>query len=168
MGNMKWRPLQSGTFRRTFYFILLASSFLLSISFTACGRRGDPVAVVPYENNTVEAERTAPESSGEGVSSVPEEKTPSVPDAPGGLKAVYTGTAVVLTWDEVSGKGTMVYTVYRSEERDFTALGTTQTPAFSDRTVTKGKTYYYRVSAMIDTEGEMSEGLKISTGMGEQ
>ena len=168
MGNMKWRPLHSGMFRRTFYFILLASSFLLFISFTACGRRGDPVAVVPYEHRTVVSEKAEEESSNAGVGKTEADEAPSVPDAPGGLKAVYTGTAVVLTWDEVSGKGTMVYTVYRSEERDFTALGTTQTPAFSDRTVTKGKTYYYRVSAMIDTEGEMSEGLKISTGMGEQ
>lgn len=168
MSNMRCLSFHAATFRRIFYFILFTLYFFLSMSFTACGRRGDPVILVPYDGTIVESERGEDRSKDGGEKKEQEDKMPSIPEAPAGLRAVYIGTAVILTWDELSGEGTVLYTIYRSEGTDYTVIGMTQTPAFFDRTIDSGKTYYYKVSARGDAEGALSEGLQITTDEGEQ
>ncbi len=74
MANKKWQIRNKK---------LLLISYLLLLAFiTACGRRGDPVAITPYKT---------------GIDSIGVETVVIKPDAPAGLAAVYTSQSKVNT-----------------------------------------------------------------------
>ncbi len=87
----------------------------------------------------------------------------AAPNAPTGLTALYTQKSIVLVWNELSG--IEAYRVYRSLQPDggFVSIGETVTPAFTDRTVEPSKKYYYKVSAVTDTEGPASGIIEVIT-----
>lgn len=74
--------------------------------------------------------------------------------APNGLtvaEATYAASSSVrLVWDAVYGA--TGYNLYRAaeEDDDFTMLGATPHPSFTDRTVQLGTTYRYRATALMD------------------
>lgn len=74
MANKKWEIRNKK--------LLLISYFLLLIFITACGRRGDPVAITPYKT---------------GTDSKEVEAVVIKPDAPAGLAAIYTNQSKVST-----------------------------------------------------------------------
>ena len=83
--------------------------------------------------------------------------------APEGLKAIYTQKNIVLTWDEVIGQEIKFYRVYRSEGTGFIIAGEVVTPAFTDKNIESSKKYYYKVSAVGESEGSPSLELGIVT-----
>lgn len=85
------------------------------------------------------------------------------PKVPTGLVAVYTQKNIVLAWDEVRGQEIKFYNVYRSEGKDFAAIGETVTPAFTDKDIEPSRKYYYRVTAVGEIEGPPSEEIEIVT-----
>lgn len=81
-----------------------------------------------------------------------------------GLIAIYTQKSVVLTWDEVSG--IKLYRIYRStgiSRNDFILVGETVTPVFTDKNVEPSKKYYYRVTAVKDSESPPSNVIEVIT-----
>ena len=233
--------------------LLLTSYFLLLIFVTACGRRGDPIAVTPYTevgvvkklkasiaNDNIYITWGMPEGKNfpekaikgftifraevpEGVSAeeckcefrqldfiVPDrQKTfnyldkdaikgqsyiykiivmdknnkmskdsdsvfvswvkPKLEDvvvplnAPAGFIAFYAQNSVILTWDEIQEQEVKFYRVYRSEDKDFVAIGETATPAFTDKNIEPSKKYYYRVTAVGKVEGLPSKEIEVVT-----
>ncbi|MBI4687976.1 MAG: fibronectin type III domain-containing protein [Nitrospirae bacterium] len=87
----------------------------------------------------------------------------AAPNAPTGLTALYTQKNIVLIWNEIPG--IEAYKVYRSLQPDggFASVGEPVTPAFTDRNVEPSKKYYYRVSAVTDTEGPPSGVIEVIT-----
>jgi len=154
------------------FYILLATCYLLLATFlTACGRRGDPVAIIPYKKE-VDVVKDLNASIKEGVKPETEELMIISPKAPTGLVAVYTQKSIVLAWDEIQGEGIRFYRVYRSEGRkdilrpeggDFFVIGETVTSAFTDKDVKPSKKYYYMVTAVGKTESSPSEKIEVVT-----
>ncbi len=93
----------------------------------------------------------------------PKEIVITIPEAPTGFVAVYTQESIVLTWDEVRGQEINFYRVYRSEGNGFDVIGETVTPVFNDENIEHSKKYYYRVTAVGETEGPPSEEVEIIT-----
>ena len=245
MKSKKWRIENKN--------LLLTSYFLLLIFVSACGRRGDPIAVIPYTevgvvkklkasivNDNVYLTWGMPEGKNfpekalkgftifraevpEGVSAeeckcefrpldfiVPDrQKTfnyldknaikgqsyiykiivmdknnkmskdsdnvfiswakPKLEDvaaplnAPAGFVALYAQDSVILTWDEIQEQEVKFYRVYRSEDKDFVAIGETATPAFTDKNIEPSKKYYYRVTAVGKVEGLPSKEIEVVT-----
>jgi predicted small lipoprotein YifL len=145
--------------------------FVLLISITACGRRGDPVAVLPYEKEVVEKETD--EVKGDQRSSkspaVHKEVTETgeteltVPDSPAGLSALYTQKGIILVWDEVHGREIRFYRIYRSSGDEYRLVGDSIAPVFHDSDVKPGMRYFYRVTAVGGLEGLPSEEIDILT-----
>lgn len=150
-----------------FFYIIL----LCCVLFTACGRRGDPVAVAPYDENPVEKKAGQPHDDtkvmppvstvSEKPETKPDEKLMS--DIPAGLTGVYTGNAIVITWDEIIGLGVRLYKVYRSSGDKYEIIGETVTPAFKDTSVEKNKKYHYKVTAVGINESAASGAITILT-----
>jgi len=139
----------------TFYLLLLT----LVVS---CGRRGEPVPIVPAED-ILKTETFQSEGVKEGRGS--EVETPSAPEPPTGLIAAYTKIGVVLTWDEIHDKGVKAYNVYRSSDGSFELIGESITPAFTDRSVEPDRRYLYRVTALTDmAESPPSQEIEVFTG----
>ncbi|GAB4535452.1 MAG: fibronectin type III domain-containing protein [Thermodesulfovibrionia bacterium] len=156
---------------RRYNLLLLATCYLL-LTLLACGRRGDPVAIIPTKGTiTTEGQgREVIPSPDIGGEKVPEPlHTPHqdvkiiIPPPPTGLKAVYTGEAVILTWDEIVDKDIEGYNIYRSSDNDFILIGKAITPAFTDRDVMPGKRYIYRVTAIYVDEGPPSQEITLVT-----
>lgn len=84
-------------------------------------------------------------------------------NAPAGFIALYTQNSVVLTWDEIQEQEVKFYRVYRSEDKDFVAIGETATPAFTDKNIEPSKKYYYRVTAVGKVESLPSKEIEIVT-----
>jgi fibronectin type 3 domain-containing protein len=157
--------------------LLLTSYFLLLIFIVSCGRRGDPVAIIPYEvgvDSYREVGVVKDSKASTGVDVKPEQEKVEIisPEAPAGFVAVYTQKSIVLTWDEIHGQGIGFYRVYRSEGRkdilrpegeDFFVIGETVTSAFTDKDVEPSKKYYYRVTAVGETEGPPSKEIEVVT-----
>jgi len=231
--------------------LLLTSYFLFLILLTACGRRGDPVAITPYKEVGVVKDLKAsirdsniylrwgmpegfPAKAVKGFiiysAEVPEEatiaeckcefmqidfimaekgmssfeyidrkadrsknymykvvvedkdnrmgkdsnivlikgakadfkKALSVPEAPPRLMGIFTEKGNLITWDEVAGE-IKFYRIYRSEDKDFIVIGENAAPVFIDRDVVSLKRYFYKVTAVGETEGPPSEEIEIIT-----
>lgn len=147
------------------YNLLLLTTCYLLLALFACGRRGDPIPIVPIKEpvTTGAQERDnlpSPDIKNEGVL---EEKGIIIPPSPTGLVALWTGKAIVLTWDEIIDNGIKGYNIYRSSDSDFKLIGKTITPAFTDRDVMPGKRYLYRVTAIAAEEGLPSKEIEIMT-----
>lgn len=79
--------------------------------------------------------------------------------APTSVKAVPASTtSIKLTWDKV---GADSYNIYRATSKSGTykKIASTTKNTYTNKSLTKGKTYYYKVTAVID--GEESEFSKI-------
>lgn len=153
--------------RITMCFLLLASFCLLLISLSSCGRRGDPVAIMPQEEDIVtdagkEADKVEEEAQKEQVSE-DAERDIIQPDRPKKLTALFTGVSVVLTWNEIIGQGVISYKVYRAEGNNYVLIGETATPAFTDRNIKLNTKYYYRVTATGKSESPPSEKIEVLT-----
>jgi fibronectin type 3 domain-containing protein len=71
-----------------------------------------------------------------------------IPSAPGAMKAVKaSSTSIKLTWGAVSGA--TKYEVYRATASGgkYTLVNTTTGKSFTNKSLSKGKTYYYKVCA---------------------
>lgn len=98
-----------------------------------------------------------------GIKHDPPEVVITPPEAPTGVIAVYTQKSIVLTWDEMRGKGIKFYKIYRSDGKGFVAIGKTPTSAFTDKNVASSGKYYYRVTAVSDVEGPPSKEIEVAT-----
>jgi len=148
-------------------------SLLLGLfSLTACGRRGDPVAISPAVVTIMEEDAGKTEGTDEDrdipVTESKElslEEKISQSDIPSRLIAVYTGSSIVLTWDEVVGRDIKVYRVYRSEGNGYNVTGEAVTPAFTDKSIEKNKEYFYKITSVGIDESPASDEIKIKTEM---
>lgn len=90
-----------------------------------------------------------------------------VPGVPTNLSVIYDGAKAVLDWDApVDGGGSAVtgYNLYRSTTSGgiFSVIASPSGPNYSDTNLTKGQTYWYKVSAVnADGEGPQSPAFSI-------
>ena len=144
-------------------FLLLLSCFLFVISFSACGRRGDPM-LPSYDAETPDQQE---EETGEPViKSAPsdvKETEHVLPAAPAGLFAVFTGKSIVLSWEDVLNQGVKMYNVYRSSGEAYDFIGHTVAPAFTDRDIKQGMKYYYKITAVGQSESPLSAEIVVLT-----
>lgn len=151
--------------------LLFTLSFLLLTFITACGRRGDPVLVPSYDEKVIEEESGKnKESETEPAAPVTKDETSSkeetgvvTPDAPSEVAAVYTGRSVVLVWKEVLKQGVTSYRVYRSAGEGYALAGNTTSPAFTDRDIEQHKKYFYKITALGQSESLPSEEIAVET-----
>lgn len=147
--------------------ILPALGIILIISLISCGRRGDPFLSAPVEETVLEheSEKTMKQDITSGGEDPAEPEIPLVssPDAPKGLVAVYTGAAVVITWDEITGQDVRMYRVYRMDGETYKVIGNSLTTAFTDKSIESNKVYHYRVSAVGLSESQTSEEISVVT-----
>lgn len=147
-------------------FLIVTLCSLLVFSFAACGRRGDPVPITPYDENVVQEDTditTVLDSVPVEGAGADREDAELMPDPPSGLMGLYTQTAVVLTWDEGNGQEIKRYKVYRSTGEGYFFIGDTAAPAFTDHEVTPDTTYYYKVTAVGVLESGPSKEIVIVT-----
>jgi len=85
-----------------------------------------------------------------------------VPKSPPRLMGIFTEKGNLLTWVEVRGE-IKFYRIYRSEGKDFIVIGESASPAFIDRDVVSSKRYFYKVTAVGETESLPSEEIEIIT-----
>lgn len=152
----------SGSWIRLVLAFLLFTVFLIS-----CGRRGDPVLISPYEENDA-AEKSAVRENEKikpdrGVTAEGELKVVQ-PQAPEGLAAIFTGKKVILVWDEVVGQGVKFYRIYRSGGGGFSLKGEVVTPVFNDNDIESGVRYFYKVSAVGESESSGSVVVEVAAG----
>ncbi len=95
------------------------------------------------------------------VQTVTEEGAAGRPQAPEGLVALFTQESVVLTWNEAAGQEIKFYRVYRSDGTGFLLAGEVVTPAFIDKNIESSRKYYYKVSAVGESEGSPSGEIEI-------
>jgi hypothetical protein len=76
--------------------------------------------------------------------------------------SLIASNAITLLWTVPSGS--MFFNLYRAESKDgpFELLGSIQQQSYTDRKVSKGKVYHYRVSAVdrLNAESEKSESVE--------
>ncbi len=149
---------------------VLLAVFIFSLSFPSCGRRGDPVLVQPYDEKAGIEEKSANGEEKEKIVRPREQdenkkkpKSAVTPASPTGLRALYTGKHIVLTWEEVLKQGVRSYLIYRSSGDGYSFAGETTGPAFTDRNVRQGGTYFYRIEAAGQLKSPLSEEIKVST-----
>ncbi len=139
------------------------------LSFTACGRRGDPMPLSPFEREPVaievmDKENVIPEVTPDKVQETEEpEKEKARPEAPSSLRGVYMQAGILLTWDEIIGQDVTLYRVYRLEGEVYTLIGEPVTPVFTDRDIENNRIYRYRVTAVNAMESPRSEEITLST-----
>ncbi|MBI5741814.1 MAG: fibronectin type III domain-containing protein [Nitrospirae bacterium] len=91
------------------------------------------------------------------------EDTAATTGALTGLRGIYTENAIVITWDEIDRRD-IAYRVYRSTGEDFSLVGETVTPAFTDRDIKPKRKYKYRAAAVVGgSEGPASNEITIVT-----
>ncbi len=174
MRNRKYKKISnwklSYCLHVTFYFLFLTSYFLLLISLTACGRKGDPIAIEPYPEKAVENDLSkSNKNDNESNNILVEEETEAqelkvnMPDSPTGLIAIYTQQNIILIWDEIIGQDVRFYKIYRSTENGYILVGDTFTPTFTDKNVKSNTKYYYKVTAVGVSEGPSSKEIEIVT-----
>jgi len=144
-------------------FCLLLTAYCLSL-VSACGRRGDPVPVVPPADGAVGNKdvRIKTEDALKGQGKDVMDAVQTRPPAPTGLRGLYTQTSIILTWNEVPGQN-IRYRIYRSAGDGYVPAGETVTPAFTDKNVEPDRKYHYRISAVGAAEGPPSEEIIIVT-----
>jgi hypothetical protein len=150
-----------------YFFLFTAYCLLLTAFLISCGRRGDPVLISPYEEKDAaeksgvrENEAIKPDLSG----TAEDELTVIQPQAPKGLAAIFTGKKVILVWDEVAGQGVKSYRIYRSGGDEFSLIGEVVTPVFNDRDIESGAGYFYKVSAVGQSESSGSDAVEVVAG----
>lgn len=149
--------------------------FSFFIILTTCGRRADPVLVPSYDEKTLSDDKSK-DSDEHEEKDIEAEETPPVkeapvtevtefarPDTPTNLAAVFTGKSIVLTWKEVLKQGVKMYNIYRSSGEDYLFIGHTVTPAFTDRDIKRDRKYYYKVTAVGQSESLPSEEILVLT-----
>ena len=170
---MRNEKIKENCLSRLLYFSLLISCFLFLVSLSACGRRGDPVAVLPRDSDVVKRESISlkvKEVSGESTE-VKKEETGTeeieliTPTAPAGLVALYTEKSIILTWDEIRSERIRSYNIYRSEKTAdaYELVGDSTIPAFTDKNVERKTRYFYRVTAVGPLESGPSKEIDILT-----
>ena len=160
---MVFQKLNNGM-RLVYRLLIITSCFLFVFSFTACGRRGDPVPIAPYDENIVQEDAKKDQDRlpvEEGTAD--RESIALMPEAPTGLMALYNQKSVVLTWDEVKGQDIRSYRVYRSSGDGYELAGETAAPAFTDREVEPDTKYYYKVTSVEILESQPSKEIVIVT-----
>jgi hypothetical protein len=159
----------SGRLRRPVlsFFLVTVYCILLTVFLISCGRRGDPVLISPYEEDDAaeksgvrENEKIKPDL----IDTAEDELTVMQPHAPKGLAAVFTGKKVILVWDEVAGQGVKFYRIYRSGGDDFSLIAEVATPVFNDRNIEYGSRYFYKVSAVGQSESSGSDAVEVVAG----
>lgn len=168
---MRNEKKKEGWLIHLFYLLLLTSYFLFLTSLMACGRRGDPVVVMPSEREIVKKDMDegredqknseSPVMHKEIIETAETELT--VPDPPAGLAALYTQNGVILVWDEAESRGVRLYRIYRSNGDDYRLVGDSVSPVFTDRDVKQGMRYFYRVTAVGGLESLPSKEIYILT-----
>lgn len=68
-----------------------------------------------------------------------------VPKQPTVKVSATTTSSIKLTWSKVSGAKT--YTVYRYDGKKYVKIGSTTSTSYTNKKLTAGKTYYYKVTA---------------------
>ena len=150
-----------------YFFLLTAYCLLLTVVLVSCGRRGDPVAISPYdESDSVEKSGVLEnEKMKSGLSGTGEEDLAVLqPQAPKGLAAVFTGKIIILVWDEIIGQGVEFYRVYRSGGNESNLIAEVTTPVFNDRNIESGTRYIYKVSAVGQSESSGSDAVEVVAG----
>jgi hypothetical protein len=147
------------------FFICILLIVLCFLLFSGCGRRGDPVPIMPGADSAAgnkDVGEKKEDALKEQKKDEPDAAQAARPAAPTGLRGLYTQTSIILTWNEVSGQN-IRYRIYRSAGDRFVLAGETATPAFTDRNVEPDKNYHYRISAVSAAEGPPSEEIIIVT-----
>jgi predicted small lipoprotein YifL len=148
---------------------LIVSLLCLILIFTAgCGRKGEPIPIIPPREKAPQA---VPEKGKQGevvpapaVNKIEPDSTKAAQLLPPtGLSAVFIESSIVLSWDEVMGQGVKVYNIYRSTGGEYSLIGKTGIPAFTDKDIERGKKYYYKVSTVAGTEGRLSKEIEVIT-----
>ena len=167
MKKGEWNGLKS-LMRPVFSLLLLiVYCVLLTVFLASCGRRGDPVLISPYEESKAaeqsavrENEKIKPDRSETREDTL----TVMQPQAPKGLAAVFAGQKIILVWDEVADQGVKSYRIYRSAGNGFNLIGEVVTPVFNDRDIESGATYFYKVSAIGQSESSGSDIVEVVAG----
>lgn len=118
-----------------------------------------PKDVAEEKENIVIKERDKADDLSKGTKNVEIVK----PDAPSGLIGIFTGTTVVLTWNEVRGQGVQSYRVYRIGNNGYEKAGETVVPAFIDEDIKIKSRYRYKIMAVGKTESDFSNEIEIIT-----
>lgn len=162
---MFFRNLNKGM-RLVSSLLIITSCLLFVFSFAACGRRGDPAPIAPYDENIVkqdaDVEKDVELLPAEGEK-VDHKSAMPIPDVPAGLMAIYTQKVIILAWDEIRGQDVKRYKVYRSSGGGFDLIGDSAAPAFTDRDVKPDTKYYYKVTAVGILESQLSKEIVIVT-----
>ena len=148
--------------------LLFSFLFLMLIFIAGCGRKGDPIPIIPPQEKA--AEKSSGKIKANDTGSVPavikiesDGAKGAQPAPPTGLTAVYTESSIVITWDEVTGQGVKIYNLYRSSGGEYALIGKTGIPAFTDKNVERDKKYYYKVSTVAGSEGRLSKEIEVLT-----
>ena len=159
-----------GSFRSLFFLFL---TFCLSISLitTACGRKGDPFPIIPPEEPPLEdvsgtavgVRKNPLISPSEPVESAQETINVVPLKPPSSLTSIFTGTAIVLSWDEDTVQDIKYYKIYRSSGDGYTSIGKTDIPVFTDRNIEPDTEYRYRMSVVGKIESPLSIEIKVKT-----
>ncbi len=166
---MRSEKIKESSLSRLCCFLLLTSYFLFFISLSACGRRGDPVAIIPpaheVTGNTAIADGNEEGAAVKKENAEREEITIIAPNAPEGLVALYTEKSIILTWDEIRGQEIRTYNIYRSQGTadNYELIGDARMPAFTDKEIERKTRYYYRITAVGPLESSPSTEINILT-----
>jgi len=150
--------------------LLFSLLFIVVISIAGCGRKGDPVPIIPPQEKAAETipEKSSPGDTIPAVNKIePDVAKGAQLPPPTGLSAVFIESGIVLSWDEVMGQGVKVYNIYRSSGGEYTLIGKTWIPAFTDKNIERNKKYYYKVSALAGAEGRLSKEIEVLTKLRE-
>lgn len=85
------------------------------------------------------------------------------PDSPTNVSAESkTTTSAVISW--TGAKNVTGYNIYRSTSKTgtFKKVGTTTTLSYTDKGLTKGKTYYYKVESYVSSDGKQISSVQTS------
>ncbi len=159
-----------GSFRPLFL-IFLAFCLSFSLITTACGRKGDPFPIIPPEEPPLEdvsgtaggVRKNPLISPSEPVESAQETINVVPLKPPSGLTSIFTGTAIVLSWDEDTVQDIKYYKVYRSSGDGYTSIGKTNISVFTDRNIEPDTEYRYRMSVVGEIESPLSIEIKVKT-----
>lgn len=103
---------------------------------------------------------------GEGMPSEPAAASTGPPERPAGVSATSLSGGVSLSWDASTNPGTVGYHVYRSDASLGTETTLTTVPTafttFIDTGLTNGRTYWYRVAAVDDSDAAGAASVEVA------
>jgi hypothetical protein len=110
------------------------------------------------ENREAESDPSA------AVQVTPVDKFP--PAVPAGLQAAASPVSIELAWEPAPDSDLAGYRVYRAAAgADFTVLGESTTPSYSDRAVEHGKSYRYAVSSFDKSGNESARSAAVEAAL---